>query len=199
MTRNYRKPNRYSENSTIARHNERDRERWGEVDGRDDQWDQESLDALLEGFLVEELSPIGAKSLYTKVRRTRKGQETQLQKFGIAYGDKEKAYHPQNRTDRTGLPITKREVYLIRLAVNASGRRRGAHHADYLARVLARDPADMQRVLKQLAINRRGFNVEEKPQRGETEVDLLARQIADRLQHMTATWAKGVVVETSEV
>lgn len=183
MTRRYRKEGRYSKDSTIAANNRLDARRFGEAKSRKDLWTQEEMDKLLEGFLVLRLSPIGSSSLYTYVGRTRKGTETQLQKFGIAYEDKEQSYHGEHRTDRTGKKVTDRDLYLIKLATAPSGRKRKAHHAEYLGRVLGRSTADTQKILDALAVEEgmlKGM-IREPARRGESPEDVLALKIHARL------------------
>lgn len=181
MTRHYR-PGRYSDQSGIAMNNKLDAQRFGPAKGRRNNWTQEEMDRLLEGFLVLRLAPTGKVSLYTHVGRSRKGTETQLQKFGIAYDDKEKSYHGVDRTDRTGWTVSDRDIYLIKLATAPRGRQENAHYPEYLGRILSRSTPSMKKIMKGLAFDDNCFGIKEPGRKGESSEDAQAVIIYDRLK-----------------
>ncbi len=188
----YSKDGRYSTKSVIAAKNRRDESRYGELNDRSDDWSQEDMDTLLEAFLAEGLPHLGDDSLVTRTRRTLDGVRTQLRKFGIALGSKEKGYIPVNRTSRDWTPITNRDVYLIQLAVAERGRQERAHSHSYLGRVLMRTVENVAKLFEVLANEHGGFGIKEKPIRGETEQDRVARLIQQTLLHFHFDWGKGV-------
>lgn len=150
---------RYSWDSTIEREKAGDKKRFV-PDGfrnRKDKWSDRQWDLLLELRLVYELPLVGEFSLMSLLQRTRESLWTQERELGTCYRLAKELYEPRNRTDRSGRPWTYYDYYYLSLAVNKTGRRKGAYRPSYLAKLLARSEKEITSRLRQLAGSSLGF------------------------------------------
>lgn len=131
--------------------NSRDRVMGKNVDRRP--WTNEETDTLLEGFLVHQwplYDPQKQSDRDTYVKalgRFFESVDCRLWKLFANYGTTREntcTYTPIKRTDRTGSPWTRNDLFVIAGAVAPSGMERWAHLPTYLSKILGRDEQDIR-------------------------------------------------------
>lgn len=180
----YRKEGRFSTDSSIAHENELQERLYGPLDNKGDNWSNDQICDLLEGFLVEELPWTGKNSLCTKTGRVKKGVSTQLEKMAFRYRDKEERFKPRNPFWREGRAFSARDVWIIRIATREKWRHTKAYEVDYLSRVLMRSVREVDDFLEDVAgAGDLGFNVEKRESDFADEIDR-----AERIEQRLAKW-----------
>jgi hypothetical protein len=127
-----------------------------------DDWDNELLDNLLEGFLVEELPwwSYDSPNMITLTGRTLGAVKTALWKVAGHYTERKHFadYYPLNRTDRSKIAYSYRDLALLSLATNKSGIDRQAYMPNWIDKILGRYNGCSNAVMHQLLQKRRGFH-----------------------------------------
>lgn len=185
--KNYNPNGRCSPDSSIAHENKLQKERYGELENEGEMWTNEQLNSLMKLFLIDEIPWKGKNSMCTELGRTYKSVETQLQKMAFCYGDKEASYRPVYCYTREGKPFSRREVWIIKLAVGENWRLRGAYRVEYLSRVLLRPMWELNDFLDELA-HEWGLGIDKPRFDKETE---RAIRIEKKLCKWRSDWKKG--------
>jgi len=120
------------------------------------EWNNNELDALLEGFLHDELPWLSTRKqcLVGLCGRTMGAVKTALWKLAGHYTERKNFanYVPaEARTDRTGLDFSERDKALIALSTNPSGIKRGAFRPNWIASILGRDVQEVREYFKEIA------------------------------------------------
>jgi hypothetical protein len=153
-------------------------------------WDNDLIDILFEEFLAGKHYTSARDDLKTKTGRSPEGVMTKIRKVSIRYKSRTEhhEYKPQDRRDRTLKPMTDRDLYIVKLATGLKGRKHGAHHISWIARLLGRSEKQLQKyLLNRVAAfqtNRTGFGFD-KPNhpKGDPEL-ILAKAIFNTVKHV---------------
>ena len=150
----YNSEGRYQNGSVIAVENGRKQGERQPYFNEGKPWTNQHIDLLFEGFLVHQwcdTSPdLTRPTFQRQLGRSYESWQTKLWKVAANYRREPEAllgegdrYKPDNRTDRTLLSYTQRDLALVEKATTLEGIRNQAYEPDRLGKVLGRAAAPL--------------------------------------------------------